>query len=243
MYMWQFSLIQLLAASLIAGILGVSGFLLTATIFNSEVLVTLTPEYGTVVVGETFTVSIIVTSHTPTNVFKGILEFDTEKLAVSSIDYNTSIADLWAEEPWYNNGDGTISFIGGTTKPGGFVGSGALITVTFTSKATGDTTLSMSDMRVLKHDGSGTEASLPTPIDAIFTVSTSSTTETIFSSSLKGPDVQIVATKPHTDLNNDGKRTMADISIFMTDLITKNLRSDFSGDGKVTLDDLKFLTE
>ena len=69
------------------------------------------PTNKTVVVDETFDVSIVVESRVPVNVFAGELLFDTNTLEVVSIDYNISIADLWAEEPWYSNGDGTLTFM------------------------------------------------------------------------------------------------------------------------------------
>ncbi len=241
--MWQVPVVQLLTASVIAGILGVSSFILTASVFNPDVEMYLEPANGTVLVGEQFKVSLIVNSHIPTNVFKGVLQFDPEKLSVASIDYNTSIADLWAEEPWYSNGDGTISFIGGTTKPGGYIGSGTLITVTFASKALGEATMHMRDVQVLKHDGLGTEVPLDAPIDAIFAVGEESLqSKTVQSSVTEDSDIHIVRTIPNTDLNGDGKQSMADISIFMSDFMSQNLRSDFSGDGKVDIKDLSFIT-
>ncbi len=241
--MWQVPMVQLLTASVIAGILGVSGFFLTATVFNPDVTIHLEPAHGTVLIGEEFKVSIIIDSHIPTNVFKGVLQFDPEKLSVTSIDYNTSIADLWAEAPWYSNGDGTISFIGGTTKPGGYVGSGTLITVTFASKTLGEATMQMNEVQVLKHDGLGTEVPLTEPIDAIFAVSEESLqSQTVQTSVTEESDIQIVRTIPNTDLNGDGKQSMTDISIFMSDYMSQNLRSDFSGDGKVDIKDLSFIT-
>ena len=241
--MWPISVAQLLTASVIAGILGISSFILTATVLNPDVAIRLEPAHGTVLVGEQFKVSIIIDSNIPTNVFKGVLQFDPEKLSISSIDYNMSIADLWAEEPWYSNGDGTIGFIGGTTKPGGYTGSGTLITVTFDSKALGEATMHMSDVKILKHDGLGTEVALDEPIDAIFAVGEEAlASQTVQSSVTKDSDIQIVRTIPNTDLNGDGKQSVADISIFMSDFISQNLRSDFSGDGKVDIKDLSFIT-
>ena len=71
-------------------------------------------------VGEQFQVRLIVESSVPVNAFAGDLSFNRDVLEVSRIDYNTSIADLWVKEPWYSNGEGTINFAGGTTKPGFF---------------------------------------------------------------------------------------------------------------------------
>lgn len=243
--MFSFPLARLLTAAAIAGIIGVSGYLLGSNVINEEpVSVRLEPTHGTLAISETFSVRVVVESHIPVNVFKGLISFDPSKLSVRAIDYNTSIANLWAEEPWYSNGDGTINFTGGTTVPGGFMGKGSLITITFTAKAAGDVHVLMNEMRVLKHDGLGTEVPLPTPIDALFAVAPETLhEETLLASPLPGPTITVMPEAPSTDLNHDGKHTIADISIFMIDLLTKNRRSDFNQDGFVTLKDLSILNQ
>jgi hypothetical protein len=242
--MFNPSAIQVVLASIVAGIIGISGFLFSTSIISAPVTITLEPAGGTRMVGETFVTTVKVKSTTPVNVFKGLLEFDPDKLTVTSIDYNTSIADLWAEEPWYSNGDGTINFTGGTTDRGGFVGEGTLITITFTAKGLGEAHVKLTDMRVLRHDGFGTEAPISAPIDAIFAVEeVVLSKETVFNGPLDGPKVLVVSETPDKDLNDDGKQNMTDISIFMSDLISKNLRSDLNGDGLVNLEDLSILTQ
>ncbi len=235
---------QLLIASIIAGVIGMSGFLLGTVVIEAPVSIVLEPTNSTRVVGETFTTTLVIKSSIPVNVFRGLLVFDPEKLTVSSIDYNTSIADLWAEEPWYSNGDGTINFTGGTTKSGGFTGEGTLITVTFTARSTGKAKVRLSDMRVLQHDGLGTEASLSLPIESVFAIEPILLSkETLFESAVEGPTVVVIPEAKNRDLNQDGKQTMADVSIFMTDIVSKNLRSDLNGDGTVNLEDLSILTQ
>jgi hypothetical protein len=240
--MFNLPAFHLLSASIIAGLIGISGFLLGPVLIGPAANVRIEPTSGLSVVGDTFTIHIMVKATVPVNVFKGILTFDTDKLEVTSIDYNTSIADLWAEEPWYSNGEGTLNFIGGTAKPGGFVGEGSLITVDFKTKSPGEAHIAMSEMRILQHDGLGTEVDVETPLDTIFAISDESLAdETVFDTTLKGPTVSVLPTVPQTDLNNDGEQTIADVSIFMTDLITQNDRSDFNQDGTVDLKDLSIL--
>lgn len=233
---------QVLMASVIAAVIGISGFLLGPTVISTPVNVSLEPKEGLLVVGETVTVSIIVEANIPVNVFKGLVAFNPEILTVSSIEYNTSIANLWAEEPWYSNGDGTIGFAGGTTNPGGFVGKGSLITITFTAKNTGEAKITMTEMRVLQHDGLGSEAPLASPIDALFAVApVEIEKDTLFKNDLSGPVITIIKDPANTDLNGDGAHTMTDVSIFMTHLLSQNTRSDFNQDGKVDLKDLSIL--
>ena len=240
--MFNIPALHLLTASIIAGLIGISGFLLGPTIIGPAANVRIEPTSGLAVVGETFVIQVIVTASVPVNVFKGLLVFDTEKLEVASIDYNTSIADLWAEEPWYSNGDGTINFIGGTTKAGGFIGEGSLLTVTFKTKQSGEAHVAMEEMRILQHDGLGTDITIEKPLDSIFAISSDSLeAQTVFETKLAGPTVSVVNEAPQTDLNGDGKQTIADTSIFMTDLLTQNNRSDFNEDGAVDLKDLSIL--
>ena len=189
--------------------------------------------------GDTFSVQVIVVSDAPVNAFAGKLVFNRDVLAVEKIDYNTSIADLWAEAPWYNEGDGTLNFIGGTTKPGGFTGAGSLLTVTFKALTPGSGKMGLVSSKILLHDGLGTEAILTAPIDTIFTVlpdkgSIATTPDTF---------VEVTVTRPEnsTDFNSDGTTDVRDISIFMIHLATANLRSDFNDDKKVTISDLSII--
>lgn len=233
-----------LMASIIAGILGVSGFLMTPLIIEKAISVRIEPEQGTVLAGETFTIKIVVDTSTPVNVFKGLLRFDDEKLEVESIDYNTSIADLWAEEPWYSNGAGTVNFTGGTTKSGGFTGTGSIVTVTFSTIATGEASIYIEEIQILAHDGLGTSVPVTVPIDAIFAISKEQLeSETRLETGIPGPTLTVIPAPPQTDLNNDGKQSLADTSIFMTDLLKQNLRSDFNQDGVVNLKDLSIFTQ
>lgn len=241
--MFNIPAVHLLAASIIAGLIGISTFILGPSVIGPAASVRIEPESGLSVVGDTFTIALIVEANVPVNVFKGLVTFDAEKLEVASIDYNTSIADLWAEEPWYSNGDGTLNFTGGTTRAGGFIGEGSLILITFHTKATGDAHIALQDMRILQHDGLGSDVTVAKPLDTIFAIESETLKqETVFENEVKGPVVSVVPTIPDTDLNDDGETTIADVSIFMADLATKNLRSDFNQDAKVDLKDLSILT-
>lgn len=190
---------------------------------------------------ETFTVDLVVTSSIPVNVFSGNLSFNPELLRIEKIDYNTSIANLWAELPWYHNGEGTINFAGGTTKPGGFTGEGSLITITFEALEAGAGKIIIDEARILQHDGLGTDADLAPSIDTIVTVTDAPATQEILYTSGQSATFLATSEPRSTDLNNDGKQSIADTSIFMADLATQNERSDFNEDGRVTLKDLSIL--
>ena len=238
----QFQIGNVIITALVAGLISAS--VLLASLSNSPTQMSISPLYGTSTINETFTVAITIRSDIPVNAFKGIVYFDASKLYIESINYNTSIADLWAEEPWYSNGDGTLSFIGGTTKKGGFIGEGELVTVTFKSIRTGQSRINLSEVRILQHDGLGTDAEVAAPIDALFTVSSETldaqTVETAVS-----PDQNIVVLPVglSTDLNKDGLQNIIDISIFMRDLSSQNKRSDFNSDGVVGTSDLSIILQ
>lgn len=227
-----------LIASAVAGLLALSGSLLS-TPSTREATMYIEPSNLSVKPGETFTINVTVVSNLPVNAFAGKIVFDRTVLVVEKIDYNTSIADLWAQEPWYNEGDGTLSFIGGTTKGGGFTGAGSLITVTFKAKGLGNANMWLVDSRILQHDGKGTEAPMALPIDSVFTVIPNELVNV--STKDASIDIKVQPQFQNTDLSGDGTTSLGDISIFMVHLATTNLRSDFNNDGKVNTVDLSIL--
>lgn len=233
----------LLTGAVIAAFLSIGSVVITPKLQPPLAEVSISPQAGTLTVGDTFTVNVEVESNVPTNVFSGLITFDRNILVVDSIDYNTSLADLWAVEPWYSNGEGTLNFAGGTTRPGGFVGKEKLLSATFRSVGEGEGVLSLSKTRVLRHDGLGTDATLGAPIDAVFTVSPEELAEktVVTKTDSESGSVRVLAKDKSTDLNIDGKTTIADVSIFMLHLSSRNLRSDFNNDGKVGTKDLSIL--
>lgn len=235
--------LQTIILSVISLAAGAASASLLLAVFAAEpVTVYLTPSQATHSLNETFTVAVKVKADEPVNVFKGRLEFDPNHLQIEKIDYNTSLADLWAEEPWYSNGAGTVSFIGGTTKPGGFRGDEVLLTITLRGTQVGQSTLHLTELRVLRHDGLGTDAGLATPIDALFIVpEVVLERETVAKPKEMERNIATLATEKSTDLNGDGRHSIADLSIFMRHLATQNPRSDFNGDGLVSGADLSII--
>jgi hypothetical protein len=198
----------------------------------------LSPNLATIAMNETFTVSVMARSSVPANAFTGEIVFDTNRLTVESIDYNTSIANLWVKEPWYNRADNSIYFAGGTTAPGGFSGRGELLRVTLRATQPGDTTLSLRNVRVMAHDGLGTDLPIGEPLDALFTVDTTPYT-------LPSPEaeedkfVTVVPLQPNLDLNDDGERNFQDISVLLLNIGRSVPAYDFTGDGQVTWSDVR----
>lgn len=230
-----------LIASAFIGLMIIMGFIAAPS--EKEVVdMRIEPALHRIAKEGTFTVEVVVESSVPANVFSGELNFNPEVLAIESIDYNTSIADLWAEEPWYSNGDGTLNFAGGTTRPGGFQGTDTLIKATFKTLQEGEGTIALKDARILLHDGLGTDAQLQSPIDAIITIGGDETPDqNLIAETDTNTTYEVVEERPSTDLNGDGKQSIADISIFMINLAGNDVRYDFNLDGEVNIKDLNIL--
>ncbi len=226
-----------LVASALIGLLTLTGLYILPNMSASTAM-TIAPATLTTLVDTTFTIQIVVTSATAVNAFAGRLSFDPDILTVTHIDYNTSIADLWAEEPWYNDGAGTVSFAGGSTHPGGFTGSDTLVTITFTAINSGDANVRLDQIQILQHDGLGTEAAASDTIDSVFTITPTAETEL---PPVEKTAVSVISPTTPLDLNNDTKITIADMSIFMLYLTTNDIRADFNSDGKVGTADLSIL--
>jgi len=225
----------------------ITGILLTAAVVTSflgsyQADMRLDPLEGWTELNEVFVVNVLVEANTPVNVFQGDLTFDPEYLTVDSIDYNNSVADLWTTEPWYSNGAGTINFAGGTTQLGGFIGEDSLMQIAFRTKKVGNSRVRFTDVKILQHDGMGSDAIIAESFDAVFAVIDSSNAVITDKSGNKAKLYVLPNTTP-TDLNGDGEQTLADLSIFMGDLAGGNLRSDFNRDGKTTLADLSILLQ
>ncbi len=228
----------LAASAIMAFLTSMSFFMVSLSTEEVMARMDLSPTAAVVNVDGSFTTSLYVEATTPVNAFTGVLTFDPNKLQVEKIDYNTSIADLWAEAPWYKNGDGTIHFAGGTTKAGGFSGRGNLLTITFHSIAAGEAPVRIKDAAVLRHDGLGTEAILDTPIDGLFTVvGNTKTVATIHDKTA------VIVRDPALsgDLNDDGIVSIGDISIFFTYLTTSDPRGDLNKDNRISTSDLSIL--
>lgn len=229
------------AASIILSMIALTGmYLLPAA--EKDTALRVMPNTFVSAPGETFTVKIETTSDTPVNAFKGTVTFNEATLAVQSIDYNTSLANLWAEAPWYQSGAGTIEFAGGTTVPGGFTGTDTLLTITFTALTPGSGDLVLNNTQILMHDGQGTEATLTDYIDTLFTVSADSP-EQVVHEARSSAEVWVLSELPTPDLNNDGSVNITDVSLFLLLMPTGNPTGDFNGDGKVGTADLSILLQ
>lgn len=229
-----------LVATAVVGLLAALGVALTGALPDGVRMSLVTDVGDYILVGEEFTVAIEVATNVPTNVYAGEVHFDSKIFTVKSIDYNTSIANLWAEEPWYSNGDGTVNFAGGTTAEGGFVGSDNILHITFKTLKAGAGEIGLKDAHILLYDGLGTDAKLA-PRKPIVIGSQPQQTQLNARPISKDTSVSVREDAPSYDLNNDGKVSLGDVSMFMANLKSSDKRFDLNADGKIGLRDLNML--
>lgn len=109
------------------------------------------------VIGESFALSVYASStENAINAASGTITFAPDMLEIVSVSKASSVITLWAQEPIYSNGNGTLSFEGvllGSDYQGS---SGKLLQVTFRAKQAGSTTISTSSGLLLANDGLGT---------------------------------------------------------------------------------------
>lgn len=116
------------------------------------------PASAVTTVGTPFTVTVLLsTEGVVANAVDTVLSFPTDKLTVSKISPENSILSLWVQEPSYSNTAGTITFTGGTPRPGFNGASLVLATITFVPKMTGTSIITITNGSVLSGDGLGTE--------------------------------------------------------------------------------------
>lgn len=132
-------------------------FLPAPTFAGQFFLQTLKPEIR---IGEKVIVNIFLdTEGDNINAFEGLIVFDDDLLELKEIRDGNSIVNFWIEKPKIQE-EGVL-FSGLT--PGGFNGSnGLMFRMVFEGKSEDEAILNMTEGRILKNDGSGTESRLET---------------------------------------------------------------------------------
>ena len=204
--------------SIPSSVLVASIFLALASIFGlaindkeNQTRLIIEPTTNFITKGDTFTAQLILESDTPVNAVETEINIDPNLLEVTNIAYDDTIIDLWIFEPTYKNDKNTITLAGGMTRPNGFTGQGEILTLTLKAKESGKGSLTLTNSEVLKHDGTGASANAKI-VNADYQI--------------KQPESLIgsIQTEPapepsKTDLNGDGKFTLADISLFFAQLL------------------------
>lgn len=192
----------------------------------------------TLTVGDTSVVDINLNTKSPANVIGTTLTFPAEFIDIITVSKEKSLIDLWTEDTTIREEAGELRFSGGTTRPGGHIATGTLLTITFKARKSGEATISFKDTQVFSHDGKGevlehdTRALTYSIVERAAPATTSAVT-----SGTSG-----AALIPKTDLNGDERVTLVDLSIFTIKMLgAYSPRYDFNTDGALGLSDLSIL--
>lgn len=137
------------------------GFVFFAATANAATLY-LIPEAQVFNVGQNFIVDLRVdTEDVDINAVKATVRFSTDVLELISVDREVSAFSFWVEDPTILNDEGTLEFIGGTSK--GISGNALeILRMKFKAKEVGSAVLSVTDATVTASDGKGTNVLLTT---------------------------------------------------------------------------------
>jgi len=214
-------------------VLGMAGVLAAMSISAvSSSFVVLESNVQTVKTGELFEVIIKASVHTPVNAVDLKVNFPKDKLQVFSVDRGQSVLTIWTEDPVVTNN--SVRFSGGTFRRG-FIGSHEVATINFRALETGQYNVSISDVTLIAGDGTGTAV-------AVAPQSRSTLSLFTFDDSTSAEELRVmVQSGAVTDLNNDGRVTLQDISAFMGAWSSQSQFFDFDQDGKMTFRDFSII--
>lgn len=153
-----------LFSRLILGLLAFAACVALHPLRASAAVLSLLPEKTSLEVGETFKVPVLLdTRGQEINAVEIELEFPADKLQVVSPNTGSSIIEIWAGQPKFNNSTGIIQMRGGI--PNGLIISGGLVTtLEFRVKASGSASLQFKPTtKVLANDGFGTDVLTSAP--------------------------------------------------------------------------------
>lgn len=195
------------------------------SIMRSPEEVCLVPEDTSYVeVGETVTLNVVADSDEPINVIGGIINTPPEFVEILTIDRTDSIVDLWSEEPTLGT-DGQVRFSGGILREGGFVGNGIVLTINARMVAEGKATISFEEVSMLAHDGTGRPVSCGVnPMVLSIRPKEHPTPDVNSDNAVNLYDFGIVSMRLFMgysrayDLNLDGRITVADIGIILSNM-------------------------
>lgn len=182
--------------------------------------------------GDHFGIDVYANAHVPVNAVDITITFDESKVKVESVDKGQSVLTLWTEEPRVENGKVMIQ--GGTYRKG-FIGEHKIATIELTAKETGESEFDTTEVILLAGDGKGTPVKTAEADGShlsLFVYDEATDPSTI------GVDVAVTLA---TDLNGDGKVTLADISSFMGAWANQTRVYDFNGDGKMSFKDFSII--
>lgn len=181
---------------------------------------------------DVFAVDVYAYAHVPVNAVDVTLKFDGSKVEVVQVDRGQSVLTIWTEDPVVT--DSSVLLRGGTFR-NGFLGEHKIASIDLRAKETGRSRFDADNVLLLAGDGQGTPVSTSESGDF-------STSLYIYDENTNPEDISIEVTIDLvTDLDGDGKVTLKDISVFMSDWGSKSRLHDFNGDGRMTFRDFSII--
>lgn len=209
-------------------------FLGAVTISSDRSYVRLEVSETTVITGEAFTIDVYAYATVPVNAVDVEIDYSADKIEILSVDKGRSVLTIWTEEPVISTSK--ITFAGGTFKRG-FVGEHIVATIEARAKFTGQTELSVDSVELLAGDGKGTPVAVdtknPTTKASFYIYDEDNSPESIKAA---------LGININPDINNDGRVSMSDVSIFMSAWTSSGRGTfDFNDDGKMNFVDFSII--
>jgi len=213
-----------LGAAAILGALSISATSNTFVILETDKL--------TIESGKLFEVQVLVSAHTPVNAVDLTVSFPKDKLEVFSVDRGQSVMTIWTEDPIVKTNSVRLS--GGTFRRG-FIGKHEIATINFRALATGPYKITINKPTLVAGDGTGTQVAVTSqPGESISLFN--------FDDNTTEDEIRVAVSRNMvTDLNNDGKVTLQDISAFMGAWSNRSQIFDFNRDGRMTFRDFSII--
>lgn len=125
--------------------------------FSEAATLSLVSSKNTLKVGETATVRVVMNTQSVfINNGEAVITVPAG-LSVESINRQSSVFNLWVEEPAYSVNDKTVSFNGGVANPGYQGTSGGIVSFVVRAKQAGTYALSITGASLRENDGLGTD--------------------------------------------------------------------------------------
>ena len=206
----------------------------TALTSQSSSLVRLEPTQSLIAAGDPFSIDVYAYAHVPVNAVELEVVIPTDVATVSGIDTGESVITIWTEEP--STRRGRVQLRGGTFQRG-FQGEHLIATINLVAREeTGSARFVTENIKFLAGDGEG----------SVVVVDHGQGTETLdlYVHDAREDPAQIrtqISDRLRSDINNDGRITLQDISVFMSAWHAGDRLFDFDRDGRMSFRDFSII--
>lgn len=174
-------------------------------------------------VSEGASVLLSVRSNTPVNAVGGLVHFPNDIIEVTGIARDTSIVDLWPEEPKFSNSEGIVQFAAGMINREGdeYGKNGVILAINVKALKPGRAVFTISDGQLLANDGKATDVLNGTGALRLYVREQG---------------------RPSPDVNDDGLLNYNDVNtLYLRTYRPYAARYDLNNDSKVNWADVKLL--